>query len=158
MVTETAAPLEVRSLKKVYGDLTAVNDVSFSVRRKEIVGLVGPNGAGKTTTINMILGILEPTTGSICIEGAELLQLFQWTTSEQSEELKRDKERIQRIKEELSDVIVYCLSMANAIDIDISNSVLEKLVNCIVKKLDIELANAHAETLIAKTTKKVSHL
>ena len=64
---------------------------------------------------------------SICIEGAELLQLFQWTTLEQSEELKRDKEKMQKIKEELSDVVIYCLSMANSIDIDLSDSVLEKL-------------------------------
>jgi len=64
---------------------------------------------------------------SICIEGAELLQLFQWTTLEQSEELKRDKEKMRKIKEELSDVVIYCLSMANSIDIDLSDSVLEKL-------------------------------
>lgn len=64
---------------------------------------------------------------SICIEGAELLQLFQWATLEQSEELGRDKERMQKIKEELSDVVIYCLSMANSTGIDLSDSVLEKL-------------------------------
>ena len=50
----------------------AVEDVSFTVERNEIVGLLGPNGAGKTTTINMILSVLEPTSGSIHIEGLDI--------------------------------------------------------------------------------------
>src|SRR5215472_5091833 len=50
----------------------AVDGISFDVARNEIVGLLGPNGAGKTTTINMILGILEPTSGSIRIEGIDV--------------------------------------------------------------------------------------
>lgn len=49
-----------------------MDGVSFEVRRNEIVGLLGPNGAGKTTTINMILGVLEPTSGSIFIQGIDL--------------------------------------------------------------------------------------
>jgi ABC-2 type transport system ATP-binding protein len=50
----------------------AVDGLSFDVGRQEIVGLLGPNGAGKTTTINMVLGVLEPSTGSIHIEGVDL--------------------------------------------------------------------------------------
>jgi ABC-2 type transport system ATP-binding protein len=61
-------------LRKVYGGTVAVNDVSFTVRRNEIVGLLGPNGAGKTTTINMILSVLEPTSGTIRIEGLDLVK------------------------------------------------------------------------------------
>jgi ABC-2 type transport system ATP-binding protein len=64
--------LSVESLSKRYGDTTAVDDISFAVARNEIVGLLGPNGAGKTTTINMILGVLAPTTGSIHIEGIDV--------------------------------------------------------------------------------------
>jgi len=60
--------LSVSGLRKQYGDTVAVDGVSFDVARNEIVGLLGPNGAGKTTTINMILGVLEPTAGSIRIE------------------------------------------------------------------------------------------
>jgi len=64
--------LTVESLTKQYGPTTAVDDISFRVARNEIVGLLGPNGAGKTTTINMILGVLEPTSGSIRIEGIDV--------------------------------------------------------------------------------------
>ncbi len=64
--------LSVKTLRKTYGDLTAVDGVSFDIKRGEIVGLLGPNGAGKTTTINMILGVLKPDTGTIEIEGFNL--------------------------------------------------------------------------------------
>ena len=65
-----AAPqvLSLVNLCKRYGETVAVDGVSFHVGRNEIVGLLGPNGAGKTTIINMILGILEPTAGTIHIE------------------------------------------------------------------------------------------
>jgi ABC-2 type transport system ATP-binding protein len=64
--------LGVVNLCKSYPHITAVDQVSFAVRRNEIVGLLGPNGAGKTTTINMILGVLAPTSGSIRIAGIDI--------------------------------------------------------------------------------------
>ncbi len=64
--------LSVANLSKVYRDLRAVDDISFHVGGSEIVGLLGPNGAGKTTTINMILSVLEPTSGKIEIDGIDL--------------------------------------------------------------------------------------
>ncbi len=64
--------LSVKNLSKQYGAMLAVDGISFDVARNEIVGLLGPNGAGKTTTINMILGVLEPTAGSIRIHGLDL--------------------------------------------------------------------------------------
>lgn len=64
--------LSVNRLRRLYGDTVAVDCVSFEVERGEIVGLLGPNGAGKTTTIHMILGVLEPTSGTIRIEGADI--------------------------------------------------------------------------------------
>jgi ABC-2 type transport system ATP-binding protein len=65
--------LRVADLRKVYrSDVVAVDRVSFRVARNEIVGLLGPNGAGKTTTINMILGVLTPTSGSILIDGIDI--------------------------------------------------------------------------------------
>ena len=64
--------LSVVNLTKRYGETLAVDGISFDVARNEIAGLLGPNGAGKTTTINMILGVLEPTSGSIEIQGLDL--------------------------------------------------------------------------------------
>ena len=64
--------LAVSSLRKVYAGAAAVDDISFAVGQNEIVGLLGPNGAGKTTTINMILGVLEPSSGAIHIQGIDL--------------------------------------------------------------------------------------
>ncbi len=64
--------LAVSNLCKEYGTLHAVDGLSFEVGSGEILGLLGPNGAGKTTTINMILGVLEPTSGSITIGGFDL--------------------------------------------------------------------------------------
>lgn len=64
--------LAVSDLCKSYNEKAAVDRISFAVRRNEIVGLLGPNGAGKTTTINMILGVLESTSGNIRIEGVDL--------------------------------------------------------------------------------------
>jgi ABC-2 type transport system ATP-binding protein len=64
--------LSVNLLRRLYGDTVAVDEVSFDVGQGEIVGLLGPNGAGKTTIINMILGVLEPTSGTIRIEGADI--------------------------------------------------------------------------------------
>lgn len=64
--------LQVQKLTKVYRDVTAVDAISFSVQKGEIVGLLGPNGAGKTSTISMILGVLEPTAGLVRIDGIDL--------------------------------------------------------------------------------------
>jgi ABC-2 type transport system ATP-binding protein len=66
--------IEVRSLTKTYGDLTAVRGISFAVEAGEVVGLVGPNGAGKTTTLRCLVGIIRPTSGSISIAGHDLQQ------------------------------------------------------------------------------------
>jgi ABC-2 type transport system ATP-binding protein len=68
----TDAVLHVDRLSKTYSTTVAVDGVSFRVERGEIVGLLGPNGAGKTTTINMILGVLEPTSGTVKIEGLDV--------------------------------------------------------------------------------------
>ena len=68
----TPKVLSVRDLRKQYGTTVAVDGISFEVNRNEIVGLLGPNGAGKTTTINMILGVLEPTSGTILVEDLDI--------------------------------------------------------------------------------------
>jgi ABC-2 type transport system ATP-binding protein len=72
MSAQPDAVLSVDKLCKAFGDLRAVDGVTLRVAPGEIVGLVGPNGAGKTTTINMILGVLAPTSGRIEIDGVDL--------------------------------------------------------------------------------------
>lgn len=64
--------LEVCNLRKTFGNLVAVEDVSFSVAAGEIFGLLGPNGAGKSTTMNMVVGLLAPDSGTIRLDGQEL--------------------------------------------------------------------------------------
>lgn len=66
--------LKVKELTKIYGDRTAVDNVSFSLKAGELVGLLGLNGAGKTTTLNMLTGFLAPTRGSVEIDGVDLLK------------------------------------------------------------------------------------
>jgi ABC-2 type transport system ATP-binding protein len=61
--------LEVLSLRKQFGTILAVDDVSFQVRQGQIFGLIGPNGAGKTTTIRMIMDIIQPDSGSVSVGG-----------------------------------------------------------------------------------------
>jgi len=68
--------IEVSHLRKVYGNLIAVNDISFTVRRGEIFAFLGPNGAGKTTTVEMIESIREPTAGNIRILGRNIKKEF----------------------------------------------------------------------------------
>jgi ABC-2 type transport system ATP-binding protein len=68
----TRTALRVDKLHKQYGTVTALDEVSFTVQRGEIVGLLGPNGAGKTTTINIVLGVLRATTGSVQIDGLDI--------------------------------------------------------------------------------------
>lgn len=64
--------IEVEKVSRSFGPFRAVDDISFSVRKGEIVGLLGPNGAGKTTTMRMITGFLVPTSGTIRIDGADI--------------------------------------------------------------------------------------
>jgi len=64
---------------------------------------------------------------SICIEAAELLEIFQWVSSEEVSSWKHAPLKVRRVREELADVIIYCLSMANTMDIDIAKAVLDKL-------------------------------
>ena len=66
--------IEVEQLRKCYGDLTAVDGVSFTAHPGEIFGLLGPNGAGKTTTIGCISGLLTPTAGHVRVMGHDVVR------------------------------------------------------------------------------------
>jgi ABC-type branched-subunit amino acid transport system ATPase component len=72
-VTASLLPLlEVRGLSKAFGGLRAVDDLSFSVREGEILGLLGPNGSGKTTVFNLIAGAFPPDTGQVYFSGRQI--------------------------------------------------------------------------------------
>lgn len=60
-------PCEVINLKKLYGPIIGVDDVTFNVREGEIMGFIGPNGAGKTTTLRAIVGLIKPTSGEVAV-------------------------------------------------------------------------------------------
>lgn len=66
--------IEVKNLTKSYGKIKAVNDISFSVDTGEVLGFLGPNGAGKSTTMNIITGYISSTSGTVTIDGAEILE------------------------------------------------------------------------------------
>jgi branched-chain amino acid transport system ATP-binding protein len=68
----------VQGLTKRFGGLVAVNNLSFSVEKGEILGLIGPNGSGKTTVFNLITGVYKPTAGTIEFKGNILNELPTW--------------------------------------------------------------------------------
>ena len=64
--------IEIDDLVKRFGDVTAVDGLSLEIREGEIFGLLGPNGAGKSTTINILSGLIEPTSGSAIVSGYDI--------------------------------------------------------------------------------------
>lgn len=64
--------IEVKNIIKTYGQANVVDDISFKVEKGEIVGFLGPNGAGKTTTMNMITGYINPTSGTVIVDGLDI--------------------------------------------------------------------------------------
>ncbi|HSJ62890.1 MAG TPA: ABC transporter ATP-binding protein [Gemmatimonadaceae bacterium] len=69
----TESAVQVRGLRKEFGDLVAVEGLDLDIHRGEVFGLLGPNGSGKTTTIRMLCGLLEPTAGGGTVVGLDLL-------------------------------------------------------------------------------------
>jgi len=82
VIAPEAAPataiLEVRNLSKRFGGLWALRDVSFSVAEGQILGVIGPNGAGKSTLVNLITGLLRPTSGQVLIDGEDVTGSRPW--------------------------------------------------------------------------------
>jgi ABC-2 type transport system ATP-binding protein len=66
--------VQVEGLTKLYGEFTAVNELSFSIQPGEVVGLVGPNGAGKTTTLRCLAGIIPPSRGTVRVCGHDIVR------------------------------------------------------------------------------------
>ncbi len=70
-MTTTSPALEIRGLRKSYGEKEAVKGIDLTIQPGEFCGLLGPNGAGKTTTLKMVVGLLTPTSGSISVFGVD---------------------------------------------------------------------------------------
>ena len=66
--------IEVKNLTKRYGDIKALDDISFTVDTGEVLGFLGPNGAGKSTTMNIITGYISSTSGTVTVDGSEILE------------------------------------------------------------------------------------
>src|ERR1700689_3754891 len=66
--------IKVEKLSKSFGPKLAVNDISFTVERGEVLGFLGPNGAGKSTTMRMITGFIPPTGGAVAVGGFDLAE------------------------------------------------------------------------------------
>ncbi len=67
--------IEVRNVTKIYGAVSALNDVSFEVKNGEFISFVGPSGSGKTTLLNIIAGLLTPTSGEVIVDGKSLYKM-----------------------------------------------------------------------------------
>ena len=75
MTEQTEKPvIEIKSLVKHFGPIHAVQGISFSLNKGEVLGFLGPNGAGKSTTMKMVTGFLEPTAGSVSVCGYDILE------------------------------------------------------------------------------------
>jgi branched-chain amino acid transport system ATP-binding protein len=102
--------LEVKGITKSFGGLRAVNDVGFSMRRDQVVGLIGPNGAGKTTLLRLITGVLKPDAGSVRFMGKELIGRKPWTIVNRGIACTFQNMRPFRRLPIIANVMVSCLS------------------------------------------------
>ena len=87
--------LSVRGLRKMFGGLVAVDDVSFEVQKGEFVGLIGPNGCGKSTTFNCFSGLLEKTAGTVEVFGEDVSSKFGPSSSEYPRRGRARREQLQ---------------------------------------------------------------
>ena len=89
-----AATIAVEGLTKRYGEVTAVDDLSFRVRPGAVTGFLGPNGAGKTTALKAIVGVARPTAGRALINGAPINSMVDRSTSRPAIPSWCDSERL----------------------------------------------------------------
>jgi branched-chain amino acid transport system ATP-binding protein len=102
--------LEIKGLTKNFGGLRAVNEVSFSMERDQIIGLIGPNGAGKTTLLRLITGILKPDTGSVRFMEKEIVGRKTWNIVNMGIACTFQNMRPFRRLPIIANVMVSCLS------------------------------------------------
>ncbi len=131
--------VEVRNLTKLFGDFTAVDDISFDIHEGEILGLLGPNGAGKTTTIHTLLGLISPTSGSIHMFGLDLAQ------------------HREAILQQVNFSSTY-ISMPFSLTVEENLKVIARLYSLqhIQKRVDAIVENLEMEDIRSKLTRKLS--
>ncbi len=102
--------LEIEGLSKSFGGLRAVNDVTFSMARDEVLGLIGPNGAGKSTLLRLIMSILKPDTGVVRFKGKSIAGLKTWDIVNRGIACTFQNMRPFRRLPIIANVMVSCLS------------------------------------------------
>ncbi len=102
--------LEIEGLSKSFGGLRAVNDVTFSMARDEVLGLIGPNGAGKSTLLRLIMSILRPDTGAVRFKGKSVVGLKTWDIVNRGIACTFQNMRPFRRLPIIANVMVSCLS------------------------------------------------
>jgi branched-chain amino acid transport system ATP-binding protein len=102
--------LELKDLVKDFGGLRAINHVSFSMNRNEMIGLIGPNGAGKSTLVRLISGIMKPSSGTIGFKGQNIVGLKTWDIINQGIACTFQNMRPFRRLPIIANVMVSCLS------------------------------------------------
>ena len=122
--------IEISHLKKMFGDLAAVDDISFSVKKGEIFGLLGPNGAGKSTTIRLLCTLSRPNEGSASIAGYDIVK-----------EDGKVREHIGLVSEKM--IMYNQLTARENLKLfgklyDISNDILDKRINELLKFVHME--------------------
>ena len=102
--------LEVEGLTKDFGGLRAINEVTFSMGRDEVLGLIGPNGAGKTTLVRLITGILKPSKGKVHFKGHDITGMKTWSVVNRGIACTFQNMRPFRRLPIIANVMVSCLS------------------------------------------------
>jgi ABC-2 type transport system ATP-binding protein len=140
--------LEIKNLSKYYGNIKAVNELSFIVNPGKIFGLLGPNGAGKSTTIKSIINVIKPNDGEILFDGRPINEQFLNRIGYLPEERGLYK------KSKVIDVIVYLASLKNLH----SNEIISK-ANLWLEKLGVaELRNRKIEELSKGNQQKIQFI
>jgi branched-chain amino acid transport system ATP-binding protein len=106
----TQSFLQIKGLTKNFGGLRAVNNISFSMERDQILGLIGPNGAGKTTLLRLMTGILKPDSGSVRFMGKEIVGRKTWDIVNMGMACTFQNMRPFRRLPIIANVMVSCLS------------------------------------------------
>ena len=155
-MTETV--IELQNIVKKYNDVAVVDDLSLKVKKGEILGFVGPNGAGKSTSINMMVGLLKPTSGTILFNGKDSSNLDKkeigicpqdivlWNTLTCFENLYMMGKMYNVPKKVLKDRILEILEKLHLIDK--KNELISSLSGGMKRRMNIAMATIHNPSIV----------